>query len=183
MKLHRKSEPIPVDAIRFMRVSAPIRVGSRPPVLYEVGDSFPLEASNVQHQNDVNRHDPYNHPEVGSTSNYPEFMAVVCRPVVDDSYLLPSMEPLIAFPPIPGTGSYSSGSIRLSVIFWDGEFWSPVLAVEPERPALFAALYGIVDGWGLDVLYRVEAEEVPSVMGAIGREPDDPVLAPWIGLS
>jgi len=167
--LERKNEPPVVQAVRFMRWSGPVLVGDRPPVLYEIGDFFPLTVANVQKQEG---------DKVLRSHSPPDFYAVVVRPILDDAFLLPSMEPLIAFPPIPGRGPYQS-NIRTSVVFWNGEFWSPALAVEPEREELFVSIYGKLDKWGLDVLYKVEADKVPPILDAIGKKWDDPATAPW----
>ena len=166
-KLKRLIEPPQVAAIRYLRNHTPIRVGNRPTVLYEVGDFFKIRSAEAQFQSGAT---------VGLSTDTPDFMAVACKLVKNDSYMLPFMEPLVCFP--PGRGSYAGGSIRVSVIFWDGDFWCPVLAVEPERQALFELVYGELDDWELDVLYKVEASEVPSIIDSIGEIYDDPAQAP-----
>lgn len=166
----RKNKPPVVNAVRFL-YSSPIRVGDRPPVLYEVGDSFPLTAKKVQHQIGAT---------VRNSTAPPDFVGVLVRNATPDLLLVPSTDVLVSFPPVPGRGHYAS-NIRTSVIFWDDSFWSPVLAVEPERDELLTEVYGELSGWGLDVLFKVEALELPDRIQDRWEFNTDPATTPWTG--
>jgi hypothetical protein len=83
----------------------------------------------------------------------PEFILVLVRKLVRDAVLLSSGDLMLCYPPIPGTGDYTASAfVRLSVLFWRGEFWVPVLGSRPGRLELAEEVYGLEYGGGKESL-------------------------------